>query len=171
MTRAAPHTSTNGSHAGNGFARLAGSAPARSTRDHARATTVAPEGVTRCRVRFELGRIALARVIADLRPTAKAPPELVIDLSPNGVGWHARAILCDPASNLRQDLLPAPSDRAEWQHDAESDLWHIESQDIRATIDFSGDTPRVLYASTPRLAQMGLQGGRYEVAGLTVERG
>lgn len=189
MTRAAPHSSPHnpqGPHTGQGFARATQHAPPRPQRtiDYNRGinpapavhaprspAAVAPEGVTRCRVRFELGRIALARVIAGLRPTAKAPPELVIDLSPNGAGWHARAIVRDLASDLSLDLLPKPSDRADWQHDAASDLWHIESADLRATLDFSGDSPRVLYASTPRLAEMGLGGGRYEVAGVSVERG
>ncbi len=171
MTRAAPHSSTNGSHAGNGFTRMAGSG-ARGAREHARSSTAfGPEGVSRCRVRFELGRTALSRVIADLRPAAKASPELVIDLTPNGTGWDARVLVCDPASDLRLDLSPAANDRAEWQHDAASSLWHIESADLRATLDLSGDAPRVLYAATPRLAEMGLKGGRYEVAGVSVERG
>ncbi len=57
-----------------------------------------------------------------------------------------------------------------WQPDAELGLLHIDADGfVRATIDTSNGTPRLLYARSGVLGELGLGGGRYEPEGTELD--
>lgn len=57
-----------------------------------------------------------------------------------------------------------------WQADEELGLLHIDADGfVRATIDTSNGTPRLLYARSGVLGELGLGGGRYEPEGTELD--
>jgi hypothetical protein len=59
-----------------------------------------------------------------------------------------------------------------WQPDDELGLLHIDADGfVRATIDTSNGTPRLLYARSGVLGELGLAGGRYEPGGTELRIG
>jgi len=162
MTRAAARTrppttktelASNGAHR-NGHARTA-SPPA------------GPADVSVATIDLALGRRALVNAGRLPVSASAATPRLRFRVSRTETCWSVAAALHDPATGTDRDLAGPGSIR--WLHDAASDLWHIESADLRATIDRTAAAPRLLFAATPLLAALGLSGGRYETAGVTLD--
>jgi hypothetical protein len=57
-----------------------------------------------------------------------------------------------------------------WQPDPELGLLHIDAEGfVRATIDTTNGTPRLLYARSGVLGELGLGGGRYEPEGTDLD--
>ena len=78
--------------------------------------------------------------------------------------WSGAVRVTGEGTDLRQ--LEERPVAVRWQADDELDLLHIDADGfVRATIDTSNGTPRLLYARSVVLGELGLDGGRYEPAG------
>ncbi|MEM7755164.1 MAG: hypothetical protein AAF297_05965 [Planctomycetota bacterium] len=124
----------------------------------------APHGVDSIEIRFTVGRRALATHDPAISATSKAPLDLVFTVVPARTGWSVRCEVAD--GDTRRTI--GTSESVTWHSDAAANLWHIESDAIRATLELTEANARVLFARSPIPAQLHLAGGRYEVAGVTV---
>ena len=138
--------------------RLAGAAARRAHSDNA------PAGVNTAEVRFALGRRALARHDAAVTPNGDAPLELVFTLSRDRDEWTVSADLCD--AGVRR--LVAPPAPMTWVRDDASGLWHAQGDTLEATLELTEAAARLLFARSPLMATLGLNGGRYETAGASI---
>lgn len=83
--------------------------------------------------------------------------------------WRGEVLLdagAEEPSRLREF---AP--RVRWTRDTGRGLVHIDAEGfVHATIDVSNGAPSLVYARTGLLGELGLPGGRYELAGVEIGR-
>lgn len=93
--------------------------------------------------------------------------ELRVTESGDGV-WSGAVRVVGNGSDAKQ--LGERPVAVRWQPDAELGLLHIDADGfVRATIDTSNGTPRLLYARSVVLGELGLGGGRYEPEGTDLD--
>lgn len=78
-------------------------------------------------------------------------------------GWSGTVRVTGDAESRVLNERPV---EVNWQPDDELKLLHIDADGfVRATIDTSNGVPRLLYARSGVLGELGLEGGRYEPGG------
>lgn len=131
-------------------------------------STAAPGGAktrpTRVSLRWRVGDVAAERVLG-----AGSGAHVGLELIESEPGrWRAESTVMTDGSDPR----PIRSDRTEARCvlDRGRGLLHVDAgTTLRATFELLEDGAVVLYALTPLLAELGLRGGRYEIAGGEVE--
>lgn len=119
---------------------------------------------TRVALRWRVGDIAAERVLG-----AGSGSHVELELTEAEPGrWRAESTLKTDGSEPR----PIRSDRTEARCvlDRGRGLLHVDAgATLRATFELLEDGALVLYALTPLLAELGLGGGRYQIAGGEVD--
>lgn len=117
-------------------------------------------------VRWRIGDAA-ARAAFGVAPGG-ATVEIRVSEGPGG--WRGVVAVVGPgrdaagAERVVRETAPAVA----WQ--AGSGLIHVDAESlVHATIDVGNGTPRLLYARTPVLGELGLPGGRYEPEGVHLD--
>lgn len=120
---------------------------------------------TRVRLRWRVGAETARRVFGVECREAHLEIELTKD---DGRLWRARALVEGDGAEARPVLSAETS--AAWSSDAARRLLHLDASGVlHATFDMRNGTPRVLYARTGVLGEVGLPGGRYEIAGASFD--
>ncbi|MBZ0171978.1 MAG: hypothetical protein K8E66_06325 [Phycisphaerales bacterium] len=95
--------------------------------------------------------------------------QIELRLRDTGDEWRAEVWL-DTGEEIRC-VLRETGVTVRWTPDTGRGLVHIDADPfLHATIDVSGGTAALVYASTPVLGTLGLCGGRYEVEGAELKR-
>jgi hypothetical protein len=135
-------------------------------------TTVRVDTTHREDERLTLRWTVSRRALASVRPDLAAPEpgvvliEWVIPRRPE----PAVAILIDPESGRRVELLTARAESV-WTDDPAVGIEHVDIAGLLAASFRHGNgcPPRILYARTPLIEQLHIAGGRYELAGMTLD--
>lgn len=118
----------------------------------------AAHGTRSAAIRWKIGAVAGKRafgVVAD-----RIALEMRIDET---AGGHWSGVVRVAGDDGEPTTLSEREIEVRWQADPELQLLHIDADGfVRATIDTSNGVPRLLYARSGVLGELGLDGGRYE---------